>query len=67
MKRLIAIGDIHGEYHLIQKIKPDSLDTIIFTGDYIDYGKNSKFVIDYLIELSKTTNCIFLKGNHTMN
>ena len=66
--RLIAIGDIHGEYHkldnLIQKIKPVNSDTIVFTGDYIDHGKNSKYVIDYLIELSKKTNCIFLMGNH---
>ncbi len=68
MNRLIAIGDIHGECHklenLIRKIKPMANDTIVFTGDYIDYGKNSKTVIDDLIELSKTTNCIFLKGNH---
>jgi len=68
MNRLIAIGDIHGEYdkldNLIQKIAPTKDDTIIFTGDYIDHGKNSKFVINYLIELSKTINCIFLKGNH---
>ena len=66
--RLIAIGDIHGEYdkldNLIQKIAPAKDDTIVFTGDYIDHGKNSKLVIDYLIKLSKTINCIFLKGNH---
>ena len=68
MDRLIAIGDIHGEIDklnsLLDKIKPDEKDKIIFLGDYIDRGKNSKEVIDKLIDLAKTTECIFLMGNH---
>lgn len=62
--RLIAIGDIHGEIEklnsLLDKIKPKKDDTLVFLGDYIDRGKNSKEVIEKLLELSKKTHCIFL-------
>ena len=68
MGRTIAIGDIHGEINhlnkLLDKLKPQKDDTVIFLGDYIDCGENSKAVINKLIELSKETNCIFLRGNH---
>ena len=67
-KRLIAIGDIHGEIEklkeLLNQLAPQKDDTLVFLGDYIDRGLNSKEVINCLIELSKKTNCIFLKGNH---
>jgi len=67
-KRLIAVGDIHGEIEklnsLLNKLDLQSNDKIIFLGDYIDRGKHSKEVIVRLIELSKTVECIFLKGNH---
>ena len=66
--RLIAIGDIHGEFYklenLLKKLDLKNNDTCVFTGDYIDMGKYSKDVVSRLIELSKETNCIFLKGNH---
>lgn len=66
--RFIAIGDIHGEIEklneLLNQLMPKKDDTLIFLGDYIDRGKNSKEVIERLISLSKETNCIFLKGNH---
>lgn len=66
--RLIAIGDIHGEIKklnlLIKKLKLTSNDTIVFLGDYIDCGNNSKAVIDRLLDLQQETNCIFLMGNH---
>lgn len=67
-KRLIAVGDIHGEIEklnsLLNKLDLQSNDKVIFLGDYIDRGKHSKEVIVRLIELSKTVECIFLKGNH---
>jgi serine/threonine protein phosphatase 1 len=68
MTRLIAIGDIHGEIEklnsLLDKLNLTKSDTVVFLGDYIDRGNNPKEVITRLIELSKETNCIFLKGNH---
>ena len=68
MGRTIAIGDIHGEIEhlnkLLNKLKPQKDDTFIFLDDYIDFGENSKAVINRLIKLSQEANCIFLLGNH---
>ena len=36
----------------------------IFIGDYIDKGRNSKEVVEYLIELAGRRKCIFLVANH---
>ena len=68
MERTVAIGDIHGNIdklkELFKKLSTKKFDTIVFLGDYIDRGKNSIDVIDWLIELSLIWNCVFLKGNH---
>jgi serine/threonine protein phosphatase 1 len=39
-------------------------DTLIFLGDYVDGWSQSPQVIDFLIELKKTHNCVFIRGNH---
>ena len=66
--RLIAIGDIHGEIgklnSLLDKLRLTKSDKVIFLGDYIDRGYNSKAVIERLIKLKKECKCIFLMGNH---
>jgi len=63
-----VIGDIHGCYEslkrLIDNIPLSTNDKLIFLGDYIDRGPNSKEVIDFLIQLSKNYECIFVRGNH---
>jgi len=70
MKKIFAIGDIHGCYDrlkaLMEKIPIDcSRDTLVFIGDYIDRGPHSVEVVDYLIHLKKRVpEVIFLKGNH---
>lgn len=67
-KRLIAIGDIHGEIEklnsLIDRLDLQKQDKVIFLGDYIDRGLNSKAVIERILDLSKKIECVFLKGNH---
>lgn len=64
----MAIGDIHGDVfklnRLLEQINPTSNDTLVFLGDYIDRGENSKEVIELLLNLSQCLKCIFLKGNH---
>jgi len=68
--KIFAVGDIHGCYDklaaLLKQIPLNrDQDIIVFLGDYINRGPDSKKVIDALIELSETcTNTIFLKGNH---
>ena len=65
---IIAIGDIHGCERsldqLLEKLGPSTDDHLIFVGDYIDRGPDSKSVIDRLLELNETHNCTFLRGNH---
>ena len=40
-------------------------DFLVFLGDYIDRGPQSREVIDYLLEVGrKVQNAIFLMGNH---
>ncbi|MEF3353855.1 metallophosphoesterase family protein [Paenibacillus sp. GYB006] len=69
MKRTIMISDIHGcidqlnqMLHLIQFNSID--DQLIFLGDYVDRGPNSKAVVDKVIELVNMHNAIALRGNH---
>jgi|TARA_R110002110_G_C13377487_1_gene710789 serine/threonine protein phosphatase 1 len=70
MKKIIAIGDIHGEVYklktLFAKISIKEDDTVIFLGDYIDRGRYSKQVIDFIIDLKTKCNVITLEGNHEM-
>jgi serine/threonine protein phosphatase 1 len=65
---LIAIGDIHGCAKtldlLLEHLDPTDEDHLIFVGDYIDRGPDSKGVIDRLLDLSQTHRCTFLRGNH---
>ncbi len=66
--RLIAIGDIHGCREaldaLLEVINPESTDTIVTLGDYVDRGSDSRGVIDSLLELSTKCNLVPLLGNH---
>lgn len=39
-------------------------DKLIFLGDYIDRGPDSKAVVERLISLGQTYDCVFLRGNH---
>ena len=65
-----AIGDIHGELgkleRLLDKLEPllGSEDTILFIGDYIDRGPDSKGVVDLVLQLPESINVITLRGNH---
>ena len=72
--RLYAVGDIHGRLdlldRLLDKIGEDAAaankrNSIIFLGDYIDRGPDSKGVIDRLIALDLPGwEKHFLRGNH---
>jgi diadenosine tetraphosphatase ApaH/serine/threonine PP2A family protein phosphatase len=66
--RVLAIGDIHGAIgplqRLLRRLQPCREDTLIFLGDYIDRGEDSRAVLEYLIDLESRYRCVFLKGNH---
>lgn len=65
---LIAIGDIHGCRKtfdaLMDELAPATDDHLVFVGDYIDRGPDSKGVIDRMLEIRETYRCTFLRGNH---
>ena len=65
---LIAIGDIHGCAAtldaLLDRLDPSADDHLVFVGDYIDRGPDSKAVIDRLLALREDVPCTFLRGNH---
>jgi serine/threonine protein phosphatase 1 len=68
MTREIAIGDIHGCSKaleaLIEAIQPGPEDTIVTLGDYIDWGPNSRSVLQQLIELDERCSLVPIRGNH---
>ena len=66
--RTIAVGDVHGCAtafdKLMEAIAPDSSDTIVALGDYIDRGPGSRDVIERLIRLADQCELVPLLGNH---
>lgn len=68
--RCYVIGDIHGCLNelacLLEGIPLEPSDRIVFLGDYVDRGPDSKGVISRLIEWQRKgeQELIFLKGNH---
>jgi serine/threonine protein phosphatase 1 len=70
MGKIFAIGDIHGCIsHLNRLIAQLDIeaeeDTIVFVGDYIDRGPDSKGVIDAILEIRKNIrDVVCLTGNH---
>jgi len=66
MTDFIAIGDIHGMYGLLLELltKLPSDGTLVFLGDYVDRGLDSKWVVARLMALEQQRKCIFLRGNH---
>lgn len=67
-ERLFAVGDVHGcstaLKTLIETIAPLPVDTIVFLGDVIDYGPDTRGVIEQLIELAGRCRLILIQGNH---
>ena len=70
MNRTLIIGDIHGGlkaiHEVFQKANVTAQDKLIFLGDYVDGWSESAAVMDDMIELSNSNECIFIKGNHDL-
>ena len=73
--RIYAVGDIHGRADLLKRLMrkieedaraaPEARKLLIFLGDYVDRGFQSKDVIDFLIEGDFSRfETYFLRGNH---
>ncbi len=71
MKRTFVIGDIHGELAALDVIlgklpELDVEDTVVFLGDYVDRGPDSRGVIERVRALPSRTpaRIVALRGNH---
>lgn len=61
------VGDIHGNIQALRgmlQILRGRRTHLVFVGDYINRGPNSKEVIDTLIEISAAGDAFFISGNH---
>lgn len=73
-ERIYAVGDIHGRLDLldvlIERIDADdrargpAATTLVFLGDLMDRGAESRGVIERAMELARTRETVFLMGNH---
>lgn len=68
---IYAIGDIHGQLEMLQtallRIEADGGPDarVVFLGDYVDRGPNSRGVLDLLIEGQRAgRNWVMVRGNH---
>ncbi|MFY2823049.1 metallophosphoesterase family protein [Ruegeria sp. MALMAid1280] len=68
---IYAVGDIHGQHEMLEDALrlveqdggPDA--RVVFLGDYVDRGPNSRGVLDLLIEGQRAgRNWVMVKGNH---
>src|SRR4051812_34916622 len=68
MNRTLVIGDIHGALialrQVLERAHVDRSDRIIFLGDYADGWSQTPQLLDFLMELRQTHQCIFMRGNH---
>ena len=74
-ERVFAVGDIHGRLDLLQMLipaieeeqnsLPPARPTVVFLGDYVDRGPDSRGVIDRLLEQPLPDfERVHLRGNH---
>lgn len=68
MARILAIGDVHGCLTaldtLLGLVGLRPTDQLVFLGDYVDRGPDSKGVLDRVLELRRGYDVVCLRGNH---
>jgi serine/threonine protein phosphatase 1 len=69
--RTYAIGDVHGRLDLLRQAVDaisghvgDRPFRVVFLGDYVDRGPDSRGVIEFLMALQRRWPVVCLKGNH---
>jgi serine/threonine protein phosphatase 1 len=65
---LFVIGDVHGCASelktLLNKLPLHPASTVVFLGDYIDRGPQSREVVETILKLRQFCNVVTLTGNH---
>jgi serine/threonine protein phosphatase 1 len=71
VRRTYVVGDLHGRMDLLRGMQRAIADhgegkdlRIIFLGDYVDRGPQSREVVETMIALCEARRVICLKGNH---
>ena len=69
MSNLYAVGDIHGQIHmleaLVERTPFQGDDEVVFLGDFIDRGRDSRAVVEFLSGFQhEYPRTVFLRGNH---
>jgi len=68
--RTLAVGDIHGSSAaldaLMEVVRPTRDDLLVFLGDYVDRGPDTRGVIDRLIVWQESLRIVCLRGNHEL-
>lgn len=70
--RLYAVGDVHGRLDLLDRLlaliaaeTSAAAKRLIFLGDYVDRGPDSRGVIERLVEIAaRAPDSVFIRGNH---
>ena len=70
--RQLIIGDVHGCFDTLYTLVEEQIqlqqgDQLIFLGDLINRGTDSKKVLDYLMQLELEYEVYCIKGNHEHN
>lgn len=70
--RQLVIGDVHGCFDTLYALVEEQIqlkqgDQLIFLGDLINRGADSKKVLDYLMQLELEYEVYCIKGNHEHN
>jgi serine/threonine protein phosphatase 1 len=73
-ERIYAIGDIHGRRDCLERLllsidtddaaRGPAETTLVFLGDLVDRGPDSRGVIEIAMAVAKARRCVFLMGNH---
>ena len=74
-RSIFAVGDIHGHFAELSALnssifaeissRPDLEHSLIYLGDFIDRGPDSKKVLEILYQVQQSSlDSIFLRGNH---
>jgi serine/threonine protein phosphatase 1 len=63
---IAVVGDVHGRLDRLDRVLGQLPEerTLVFLGDYIDRGPDSRGVIERLIRLAEQRRCVPLCGNH---
>ncbi|MFS4468891.1 metallophosphoesterase family protein [Maribacter sp. 2210JD10-5] len=68
LERTLVIGDIHSGLkalkQLLLRAEVTTEDRLIFLGDYVDGWSEAVSTVDYLLDLKKRYQCVFIRGNH---